>query len=1116
MEKVYKNISKKISQGGSMMIEAMAMLALIALVTPTLYKKSAERTTELQDINTATHVRTLTKALDNYVSANYQALLEGDLKTADTYELPLVKADGSLDDRIAPYLPYGYKFEDLKNFGTPKVALKKKENENEIAITTFVQFPKKADIGEMRSARIASMIGSNGGYVDGSSVAKGVGGVWELDSDGLTGLGFDTTKGSVVVASSEAINSATSGALENEKYLQRTKVENENERWRNTMSTDLYMGGTQKPDGGGMSEMNSILGVERLIIGATESDKEYDLVLDAASEKGGAAYLAGNFSALSDTFVVEGDTTNAELIFGADGSDNTIYADTSGLVKFLGDEVVLDSAAGTAEIGLNTFIDGTLDVTGTTNVATNVGSEFKAGPNGEYITANSGEVSLLNGNIKTVSGETPLTTVNTQLDVKGISNLEQTVKIGTGTIDPAQVENPILNVQGNAFVSGTLEVGEKVITSELDLLNLHAGGTDLGSEDRWLHATADGVKVTDITAGPNHGRERMLINSTHTILSSADGLSKLDLSDNDAILQAGESVEIYTEQTEGTVKLQDGALTLVNKPGYGVDNDVNINATNTIVNTGNFEIATGVDATRKEHFRVLTGDDNNITEILTKKADITSERLNISGNPLLQVQPDGYVNTAPSVVGIDKGQFVVTAGIDTYNADTGEAKWNDDAVQILRVDASSIDAKTDRDEGVNRGASVYIRRGAIELEQPEDISKSDADAGMGYIEASRFVSNAVGSGNEIETPVYAADNESSIYYDGAKTSIDRYMVNPAYTSVMHDIKLTTRGGARLSDILPDFINKGIYVVSNTYQDVLDVDNLTGTITNGQVGVKEAPDTLDITGKELSGTNQWASPFLGVVPAPQCPPGHARVITITPSGFMMANTGDVLRSTANNPYKGNTEQRFVLSNQAGANMNKLKDNVVISGTGGEETILKPNYEKVTIPSSSGSTTDASTIYALAYTEDYGAKLEPIYFQQSTWLKSKVIPQANGVKGSCSNNDKECGENFIGWSAIMGFLYHTNQYGDFIQYVTGKSDTGYYWNIFPVMTTTLEAYATVYCYFDRSNIYGSGNDATYVDQYDQLNDFRGGYKKEDDDNVDYIKRLNDPTLKYDNPW
>ena len=39
-----RNINKTIMQRGGLMIEALAMLGLIAVVTPTMYKKSAERT----------------------------------------------------------------------------------------------------------------------------------------------------------------------------------------------------------------------------------------------------------------------------------------------------------------------------------------------------------------------------------------------------------------------------------------------------------------------------------------------------------------------------------------------------------------------------------------------------------------------------------------------------------------------------------------------------------------------------------------------------------------------------------------------------------------------------------------------------------------------------------------------------------------------------------------------------------------------------------------------------------------------------------------------------------------------------------------------------------------
>ena len=141
MTDIRKKILKKINQGGSMMVEAMAMLALIALVTPTLYKKSAERTTELQDINTASHIRTLSKAVDNYVGTNYQALLhptEG-----------LLPADGSTANitlaTLAPYLPYGYSFDELKNFVTPTVSVRRTAD----SVTSFVHLPRKTDIGQI-------------------------------------------------------------------------------------------------------------------------------------------------------------------------------------------------------------------------------------------------------------------------------------------------------------------------------------------------------------------------------------------------------------------------------------------------------------------------------------------------------------------------------------------------------------------------------------------------------------------------------------------------------------------------------------------------------------------------------------------------------------------------------------------------------------------------------------------------------------------------------------------------------------------------------------------------------------------------------------------------------
>ena len=108
-----KDLSKLIAEKGSMMVEALAMLGLITMVTPILYKKAAERTTELQDINTANQMRTISKALDDFIKDNYSNLSTG----ANIVQL------GAAD--LEPYLPYGFSFDDSRILGDYKLALRK-------------------------------------------------------------------------------------------------------------------------------------------------------------------------------------------------------------------------------------------------------------------------------------------------------------------------------------------------------------------------------------------------------------------------------------------------------------------------------------------------------------------------------------------------------------------------------------------------------------------------------------------------------------------------------------------------------------------------------------------------------------------------------------------------------------------------------------------------------------------------------------------------------------------------------------------------------------------------------------------------------------------------------
>ena len=235
-----KQINNLWGEKGSMMVEALAMLGLITMVTPILYKKAAERTTELQDINTAAQMRTLSKALDDYIQDNYAELAkdtEGEYVTVLTPE--------EIEDELLPYLPYNFKLQsrfyddykvayrnDVQNFGTaadPKI---------HSAITGMILANSKEGMPMVRAAKIASMIGANGGVVRDKKIS-GVQGAWEAD---LGDYDFDdkTQDGSLAVSSVHAIASEGGGAS-SAHVLYRDDSKGDEDY--NRMQVDLLMNG---------------------------------------------------------------------------------------------------------------------------------------------------------------------------------------------------------------------------------------------------------------------------------------------------------------------------------------------------------------------------------------------------------------------------------------------------------------------------------------------------------------------------------------------------------------------------------------------------------------------------------------------------------------------------------------------------------------------------------------------------------------------------------------------------------------------------------------------------------------------------------------------------------
>ena len=652
-------------------------------------------------------------------------------------------------------------------------------------------------------------------------------------------------------------------------------------------------------------------------------------------------------------------------------------------------------------------------------------------------------------------------------------------------------------------------------------------------------------------------------------------------------------VNVYTldGSTDGVVNVQDGAMQFRGGVGssgvYG--NEIltqarwfGVTANSSFVEEGNVQ------------FRVGSSDAMaNASEVRVRNADFAVR--DSSGVGKLWVRPDeDVVNSSLANVNIDGSLYVTGNEIVHIASNIHNTAEKDSQRAMFEIDPNYVQvwAKTEGgssfagssatdyyamlrinpydtsgQESVaahTKDASIYVRKGAIELMQsvPEDGSSGvGASEGFGYIKANRLVSNTgIKVANVANTPDNRADG---VLYD-------EYMVNPAYTSVMHDIKLTTRGGGRLSDILPDYVLKGVYNISNDFLEGSDNERIRWS----------CGDQCDRAGSpyvSVSDNVRWADAYVGKIPFAMCPPGYVNLATIMPISFMMGQAGEIMKkSTGVGADWGTTKGMYYVNfGPAQANILNAANGSTEVGYPGYHPVRSVSMEALNVDSA-WSGTGAPTEYlknittkmegwfmGVPYEGDVLESLEaynnlmtgdktisnvgvwkykemnsagvqgtymmaqPLYFQQNTWLKTSVDPK-----------DKH-------WNAYMGFIYDKTVWNELYagqskeglvsNNTTGSSTVpfqGYgspgdfVWNLFPVPTNSIEGHATVYCYFDRKQFENYQDNAgnPLVDQIDQMdgNAFRtpGGNKMPTSDTdgrvQKYLDRLEDPSLKYKNPW
>lgn len=1259
-----RNFNKSILQQGGLMIEALAMLGLIAVVTPTMYKKSAERTMEVEDINTAATIRTINAAANDYVSANYSTILGDMVKNNET------NRKLNIED-LKAYLPYGFDVKKaLYNYDGEHIQLSVSRPDGSNNLTTLMLFPAKLDeengIGQERTSRIAALIGSSGGYVTDTNKARGIGGIWELSGDSYTKNFNSANKYSIVTASADTISASAGNEMDYSKYLQRGKdPDDTGGQWKNTMRTDLYMGGPDTSTEDVYHEATgpwSIRNIKSLIVGANYGPQ--------VTNDDGELVEAGGYG-----LYVTGDTNpNAYIKGSVEAGYGQLVAD-NGNLKY--GKVGTDDA-GNSLFGFNVDTEGTITNLKNLNLAqkfTNGWDSIKIGAlddsnDPDYVikASHDNNIGSEQGNLYLLGNVAEFHNIGVDRDGNDAVVLADgfnTSPAEGGDFPEINYNNPPtfpIRMGSNTKVDSLLAAGQ-IDAQKLRLATLEAGSEKIDDENKWLKVDKNGVKIQalsgDLDAGG--GGTYASYDSTNIFLRTSDesegfysdlssdhdvqlnlrmeknsnpsglqhniaelyadytdirGKDMARISGKGTIIQAtsklpstwGDESDDITDLRDtvdsNTLLLRNDGMQMKMSSTVGSGKDSPINISETVFSPrNNSDSAHTRTSFQKMHvdlkdsnFRIVNnwenifsvrGNDNEEDQFSSNNNDVftrnipdfppTNEKIvnnydvalhgNIVVAPKTPInsssynQSNYYANVSIGTLNKMAGVNILDKRYDYYGGKLSEtASWGHNANQhnVVIIDQGfdvNADYNNNNKKDIVDPGTVYIRKGYVEVHGEDTANTSghsynDAYHGNGVLVASRLVANNPSPDKTTKTTVpyghevpQMFDKEVMEHYgEKVENRYDTYMVNPAYTSVMHDIKLTTRGGARLSDILPDFINKGIYVVNNTYLEKTGDDLYFYGKSWSQANKGYTSSTDDLT---LGSASAWASPYLGSVPAPQCPPGYGRVITLTPSVFEMGQVGNLYKGKRTDDADG-TNTYYVLNSKA----SKGQIEAALTPAQYERTTVSPStssgaqvsLENDANPTLGGSYTVKSmdnistSKYVLSHVvkedDDHNEiqPLAPVTFQQSTHLKSLTIPLATDDGYT------------QGWATIMGFIYPESLYKEFLtaalekqpvrKEVGGKAtDTKNYWNVFPVKRQSLQGYATVYCYFDRTNILDkvvkdsgfNGKQKGYIDEYTYMQSM-GGNDSEDiptsyekkSGSTDYQKRLNDPNMKYDEVW
>lgn len=777
--------TQETNERGALMIEAIALLGLMTMMSPMVVKQTADRTSEMEEVTIAGQIKELKDALNNWISANYNQkaneIKDGENEFDDKFTLTA--------NDLAPYLPASsleyndgnFSFRGNKLIENFQIGVRAQCTElrrtNGLPCepgTCFVMNQGTAtrgpdganakcsrykmtgmilsdnstsgeEIDERRAARIASMIGADGGHMRSSRMMDameaddtekkrilGSQGVWEGSLDDF----FDVPEGNIQggrVAATTVYSSGFSG-----DYLYRKRVDGLPDA--NSMFTDLDMGGNTECNAEGTCHrINNAGGME--IIGGQ---------LLIRSQNGTAA---NNARVGSDT-----DADYAQIALGLQDT----HIETTG------------------KIDLQAF-------------------------------NNTSALHLANQGATLQAGSSSMVLNNTNITSTATSGITENVGVNQRTLTTAKAQTSVLNAEQtleNDTFNVSLSDGNDTLSLTTNWLETNAGGFRLG--------LGDGKDIGEITNNDIEGGGFAVnTNAGESYMALTNEQSKIKVGPD------GSYQHITTEMAETSVarnaawtKLESGQAQTSVSGGDGQTILTGDSATTSVNNAEAF--------LNRDRANITINDNEERKASISLKGNIAETYINNEGARF------ALVDTTDT----EDYSFMV----DLYSSAT-KMNFNKDGLKLTRQHKAADGTDRDMHNTDSPSIALDVNTGRItgSFFQPGNEIFLDNNQKTYTIQNHRrltvddnrdsltegkedlindFVKDTALVGIDLEATAGAAPYRA--HHDRDLKYYDRFRVDPAFISVMNDIKLTSRGGARLSEALPNYILKGIYVLTNSY------------------------------------------------------------------------------------------------------------------------------------------------------------------------------------------------------------------------------------------------------------------------------------------------------------